>query len=186
MLSDLIIGAVISAVSSILLKSTVLNSAQRINQYINTINMLRADIVSLKADSAKTNAQLQELQLRLFEKDKQVVLLENTAWESPFPYWLKDLTGKYIYTNKAFSTIFNLDMSEVLNKTDVDIYGQEKGTRYYSTDKDLLKSTDSYIIYYEPDLPDFVCTKWKRCAGTALIGTAGQVIPLDKNKKLYS
>jgi hypothetical protein len=48
----------------------------------------------------------------------------------------------------------------------------------------LLKSVDSYIIYYEPDLPDFVCTKWKRYAGTALIGTAGQVIPLDKNKKL--
>lgn len=178
---EILLGAGISGITTLLLRLTLLNNASRVNQYINTINMLRADMLILKNEHKQTLESVNELKIRLLEKDKHVALLEASNWQTPFPYWLKDIFGVYIYVNEAFERANKLASASILGKSDIEIFGDVVGLEYDKTDKDLLDGNTAFIIYNDKNVHGNVIIKWKRTLGTTVIGIAGQSIPILNN-----
>lgn len=148
------------------------------NEYIKTINMLRFDIGETRKQLKEYSEKIDVLENRLHEKDKIVTLLEATAWESPFPYWLKGLNGEYLYVNKAYEVKFH-SLGNILGKTDIEVWGNEGGAVYHENDRLLINSKEEYIIL-DNELKGHLVYKWKRRAGNIVIGIAGISVPINQ------
>lgn len=64
---------------------------------------------------------LQELEKKSYTIDDLEQILDNL----PLISWIKDLTGKYIYVNKAYANIFNSTKDDFLGKTDTDLWPED-------------------------------------------------------------
>lgn len=133
------------------------------NEYVKVINMQRHDITKL-------NNRVEMLRQEMAEKEKLLTLLESSTWDSPFSYWLKDKQGYYIYVNKSFE--YEYKVTDVIDKTDVDLFGEEAAKKYVAHDQLLLKSDKDYMIFTD-EMEGKITYKWKRKAGNLVIGVAG-------------
>jgi PAS domain-containing protein len=150
---------------------------QNLNEYINTINMLRVDIVTLKKDMYDQSQTVKIMQNQVFEKDKLLSLLEATSWDLPFPYWLKDMQSKMIYVNKQYESQFNIKSADYINKTDYDVWPKEIADKYVDTDNEVISGSSEYVVDFHETI-DHIVIKWKRRAGNIVIGIAGICVPL--------
>ena len=147
------------------------NQLNKTNEYIKVINMQRHDITRL-------NNKVEVLREELNEKEKLLTLLESSSWDSPFSYWLKDTKGNYVYVNKSFEVEYKV--RDVIDKTDIELFGEELGKLYREHDRELLNSNKDYIIYTD-EQEGKITYKWKRRAGHVVIGVAGlDVIDISK------
>lgn len=173
-----IIGGVIFLLTALLRRT----NATQMNQYINTINMLRVDMAVMKKESSDKigyfEAEFNLLRDELHDKDKLVSLLEATSWDLPFPYWLKDMQGKMIYINSEYEKKFRLRSIDYVGKNDADIWGDEVAERFKANDRIVIESDNEYIID-ENELEGYVVIKWKRRAGNIIIGVAGMCMPSE-------
>lgn len=144
-------------------KYLIQNKQNKSNEYINIINMQRHDITKL-------NNKVERLREEMSEKEKLLTLLESSSWDSPFSYWLKDKQGYYIYVNKSFEHEYGV--TDVIDKSDVDLFGEEAAKKYVAHDKLLLSSDRDYMIFTD-EMEGKVTYKWKRKAGSLVIGVAG-------------
>ncbi|MEG2339335.1 MAG: ATP-binding protein [Odoribacter sp.] len=82
-----------------------------------------------------------ELQLKQ-NKDLLNIILDNI----PFPVVLKDVDNqfRYIYWNKESDLRSGIKREEVLGKTDIDIYGEERGSKYQEQDKQIINSGKAF------------------------------------------
>lgn len=149
----------------------------KINEYVNTINMLRADIVSLKKDIVDSATDKLKLQNKLYEKDKLLTLIESTTWDLPFAYWFKDTQLTMMYINSQYEKQFNIKSADYVNKTDYDVWPLDMADKFVTTDKTLLASNNEFIIDTE-EVESFAIIKWKRRAGSIVVGVAGICIPI--------
>jgi PAS domain-containing protein len=152
------------------------------NEHIKTINMLRNDInrLNLKIDS--NQEVIDQLKEKLCEKDKLVSLLEATSWDSPFPYWIKDIHGRVIYINRVYEEVFNILSIDYIGKIDEEVWDNED---YINKSKEnhekLINSNEEYLIDYE-SFEDWNLVIWKTMAGNVVIGISGMSIPKINNK----
>jgi len=84
-------------------------------------------------DITKLNNKVERLREEMSEKEKLLTLLESSSWDSPFSYWLKDKQGYYIYVNKSFEHEYGV--TDVIDKSDVDLFGEEAAKKYVAHDK---------------------------------------------------
>lgn len=70
------------------------------------------------------------------------VILDNI----PFPVMLKDVDDnfRYIYWNKECNRQSGFHRDEILGKTDIDIYGTERGAKYRQIDKQVAQEAKPY------------------------------------------
>lgn len=70
------------------------------------------------------------------------VILDNL----PFPVMLKDVDDnfRYIYWNKECNRQSGFHRDEILGKTDIDIYGTERGAKYRQIDKQVAQEAKPY------------------------------------------
>ena len=147
------------------------NQLNKTNEYIKVINMQRHDITRL-------NNKVEVLREELNEKEKLLTLLESSSWDSPFSYWLKDTKGNYVYVNRSFEVEYKV--RDVIDKTDIELFGEELGKLYREHDRELLDSNKDYVIHTD-EQEGKITYKWKRRAGNVVIGVAGlDVIDITK------
>ena len=155
------------------------NSASQLNQYINTINMLRVDIVTMKKEISDGKKEMNAVKDELHDKDKIVSLLEATSWDLPFPYWLKDMQYKMLYINSQYQKVFCINAVDYIGKRDIDVWGEDTAGKFRENDQKVIDSDKEYIID-ENELDGYVVIKWKRRAGNIIIGIAGMCIPVEE------
>ena len=56
----------------------------------------------------------------------------------PDPAWLKDFDGRYQATNQANCDLYDLEFNDFYNKTDREIWGEEKALDYISSDRYVI------------------------------------------------
>ncbi|WIC41457.1 hypothetical protein MA9V1_193 [Chryseobacterium phage MA9V-1] len=171
---SVVIGSILVIVATFLKKGNV----QQLNQYINTINMLRVDLLALKKDNADIASDIRKLQAELHDKDRLVALLEATSWDLPFPYWLKDMQHNMVYINAKYEKTFNVRSIDYVGKKDSDIWPVEIAEKFKANDQKMIDGDDEFIIS-QTEVDGFVVIKWKRWAGSILIGVAGMCIPIN-------
>lgn len=66
----------------------------------------------------------------------------------PGPVFYKDISGKYLMCNSAFSDLFGCSKEEIIGKSTNDIYIEEVAGKFHKMDADLLKSGGVQISEY--------------------------------------
>ncbi len=85
-----------------------------------------------------------EKNLSAFAAEKMVFLSESNGLMRsvidviPEMVFVKDLQGRYIACNKAFSNFYNIPEEDLLGKTTEELYSSEVTTTYQQQDKDIL------------------------------------------------
>ena len=82
---------------------------------------------------SKIRAEREEYQYRLQS------ILDNT----PLTVFVKDLDGRYLFVNKSFLELLNLNNEDVIGKTDFDITTTELATQYKKVDDEVIRSLRS-------------------------------------------
>lgn len=75
---------------------------------------------------------------------KKVELQLRTILDN-FPYkaWLKDINGKYLAVNDFLAKSANKIKSEMIGKTDIEIYPEELAKKYMSDDRNIMETRQS-------------------------------------------
>lgn len=76
----------------------------------------------------------------------------------PFPVMLKDVNDdfRYIYWNHECNRQSGYHRNEILGKTDIELYGEERGGRYRKIDEEIVRSAELYTAHEEFITPDGV------------------------------
>lgn len=98
-----------------------------------------------------TERKLQELALRQNER-----LLATILDNMPMPVIVKNIDDdlKYIFWNKKCEQLGGFMRDQILGKTDIEIYGQERGTYYRQVDRELIAGSGVYSAQETYVLPD--------------------------------
>jgi PAS domain S-box-containing protein len=60
--------------------------------------------------------------------------------------WVKDIEGKYINVNEEFAQAHGIDKQEFEGLTDFDVYPQVFAEKFFSDDKNVLKTGEPFIV----------------------------------------
>ena len=93
-------------------------------------------------------------------------------------FFVKDLNGKYIFVNKAFTKTLLSDKESIIGKTDHDLFGPELASQYQEDDNALLKNSTRIIektelVTYRPSV-----VRWYLTTKIPVFDTKGTVIGL--------
>lgn len=92
----------------------------------------------------------------------------------PSLIYVKDRSGRYILTNRAFADIHGRDVKDVIGKTDVDLLGQtEDVDRYALADRHVLSHQRDYVNEEEQITDAEGKTHWLQSVKRPLMGAAG-------------
>lgn len=72
---------------------------------------------------------------------------------SPALIFVKDIEGRYLETNRQFETVFHLTRSEIVGKTDLDIFLPEQAAAFRANDRRVLEA-GSPMEFEEASLHD--------------------------------
>lgn len=84
------------------------------------------------------------------------ILVNSVLDNMPFPVMLKDVNDdfRYIYWNNECNNQSGQQREDILGKTDIDLYGEERGRKYQDIDREIVRSRKLYCaqeIYVTPD-----------------------------------
>lgn len=87
---------------------------------------------------------------------KNQEFLKSVLDNIPFPVMLKDVKDnfRYIYWNDSCNEQAGLQRNEILGKTDIDLYGEERGGRYREIDRKVVASGKVYTVQEKFVTPD--------------------------------
>jgi len=90
---------------------------------------------------SKTNLELKQTVLeRTLEIQKQSELLSKLIDNVPDFILVKDITGKYINCNDAYSKFLNLPKENIIGKTDYDLFSKEEADTFTDFDKTVFET----------------------------------------------
>lgn len=152
----------------------------RVSQAVGGVYMLIAVIASAR----ETGGWGISLREALRESEERFRLFMDN---SPSIAWIKDETGRNMYTNKTFQNRFNLPVSKTQGKKDGDLWPEEIASRYRKTDKEAI-SAGRPIEYTEqyrnPDgtFGDWIVIKFplRDSSGTQMVAGIGIEITARK------
>ncbi|MBT3203449.1 MAG: DUF3365 domain-containing protein [Gammaproteobacteria bacterium] len=99
---------------------------------------------------------------RIRQRDKeQQQLLENAhryqqQMESFFNntstvIYIKDLSGKYLFINKMYESLFNISLDKIIGKTDKDLFPDHYTENFSSNDRQVIETNS--VIEFEEEVP---------------------------------
>lgn len=94
---------------------------------------------------------------------------------SPYMMWMKDTEGCYLGVNQRFvRSTEKRCTEEIIGKTDLDIYPQERAVRYRAQDSEVMSSRQQTLI----EEPDFVHGRhyWMETFRTPVVDKDGRVL----------
>lgn len=101
----------------------------------------------LGATQLRLNSSIQERQT-LIQKLQQKEQYQRTLIDSlPFVVWLKDIHGRYLEVNQKFAEQFeHLNMSQLVGKTDAELFDPQQALSHVVHDKQVLTSGQPQLI----------------------------------------
>lgn len=135
-------------------KSTASTPVIFISASAGALNKIKAfevggmDYINKPFDAAEVLARIENhLQLSILQKQTESSLttsqdmLQAIMNNSPAVICIKDLEGHYIMANKEFEHVMGIMLSDILNKTDHDIFPKDIADTFVKHDKDVLNGT---------------------------------------------
>lgn len=83
------------------------------------------------------------------EKEKTAKFIEAVISSSPNPIFYKDLEGKYLGCNQAFTDIMGVSSEEIKGKTVMQLWPSEFAEMYHKKDLELMRNPKKQIYEYK-------------------------------------
>lgn len=74
------------------------------------------------------------------ERDDAKALVQNVLDQTKAVIYIKDLEGRYVFANKQYERIFNLNQESILGKTDFDIFPNQTAKVLRKNDLEVLQN----------------------------------------------
>lgn len=178
-----IVTAVIYAIGTFVLKYYQQSKTIENNQYINVINSLTSRNAKLekKVDDydiafEKIEKEKEELKIELAKKENELVLHLAMQHDYPFPFWVKNPNGYMIRINKAYTDVFGKTQEEYEGKSDVEIYGEERGAVFRANDLAARNDPKGYCIF-DSENEHYNTLKYSLKIGGIVIADLGMAFP---------
>lgn len=131
-----------------------------------------------------------EFTVMLMEINEDYMKLSSTLKNSSFIAWIKDRSGKYVDVNKQCEIKMNKLKSEIVGKSDYELFDKELADKITKEDKKVMKENKTYT-YEERDLYDNETNKYYQVAkwvytdkNNNTLGTVGISIEITDKIKL--
>ncbi|MGL5314753.1 MAG: PAS domain-containing sensor histidine kinase, partial [Peptostreptococcaceae bacterium] len=131
-----------------------------------------------------------EFTFMLMEVNDDYMRLSSTLKNSSFISWIKDRSGKYVDVNKQCEIKMNKSKSEIVGKSDYELFDKELADKITKEDKKVMKENKTYT-YEERDLYDNETNKYYQVAkwvytdkNNNTLGTVGISIEITDKIKL--
>lgn len=134
---------------------------QKDNEYIKVINSKNSDIEILKKDNRVLTQKVEELNSIVRELDIAIIKINSVNLTYPFPFMLKDKTGKIVLVNEEWLQINQLKRENVIGKSDYEIFPPDRGEVFKHSDYTLISSTLGFIVENDTVVQDSIVIKWK-------------------------
>ena len=103
------------------------------------------------SESKEMEGVLKKYELQLVQNQERLQsILDNAA----SLIYIKDVTGKYLLTNKKFKETLNVSDDDVIGKTDFDFTGVERAQHFKDTDEEVLRTCRPVELEEIIDMPD--------------------------------
>lgn len=136
------------------------------------------------------NVSNEKFAIRLIEVNQEYMNLSSIFKNSAYRSWIKDRSGKYIDVNNVFLDAVNMLHDEVIGKTDIEIFGQEKGEEFAKEDKKVMKGNELFTRQQKEEIGEdkvdyFQVAKWGYTdKHNNVLGTIGIAIDITDKVKL--
>ncbi|MGL5750951.1 MAG: PAS domain-containing protein, partial [Paraclostridium sp.] len=128
--------------------------------------------------------------IRLTEINKDKLILSNIIRNSPFSAWVKGRDGRYMDVNYKFASKSGKSYSEIIGKTDEELWPIKEAEKYRQEDINIMKSrkVDTYnefIKYETEEYRLYETTKWPYVdKNNNILGTIGISLEVVDNIEL--
>src|SRR4029077_5504392 len=95
---------------------------------------------------AKVTRDLTERRLTTQRLESSEARLRAFMNHSPSLMFVKDLQGRYLYVNDAFTRAFGLERSEVISHSDAEIFAPELAVQFATNDTDALATRSGVAL----------------------------------------
>lgn len=106
--------------------------------------------IKFKAISKNIFIEKMELKVIILKEVKDTVYdikdLEVILDNIPMCAWIKDIDGKYLYTNNKYAEMVNLDKSQIIGKDDIYIWDMEQADIFNGENKRIIKEKGFFIF----------------------------------------
>ncbi len=105
-------------------------------------------------------------------------------------FYMKDLSGKYLFINQRYELIFNIKNKDIINKTDHDIFPKEMADTYRSHDIQVVEKcghveVEESALHDDGNVHTYISVKFPvRRASGEIYATCGISTDITKRKKL--
>ncbi len=92
--------------------------------------------------------------------------------------YAKDLDGRHLLGNAALARLYGLTTSELVGKTDFDLYPRELAEQYRASELPILRKGHMLLAHEEPNVDAAGNLKWNSTTKVPLRNQAGEIIGL--------
>ncbi len=116
---------------------------------------------------------------RLLDNVQQSEQLMRTLIDAiPDYIYAKDLEGRHMLGNAALARLYGLSTSELVGKTDFDLYPRELAEQYLASELPILQKGNRLLAHEEPNVDAAGNLKWNSTTKVPLRNQAGEIIGL--------
>jgi len=125
-----------SAFASLVLQTTRISELRYLAMVISLLLILSLLIVAFMSMSRQKTLRMLRAEQR--ERFRSEALLSAVIENAPYVMYLKDLTGKYLLCNPAFSELYNIPQEECIGLTARDVSNPEQAAEHEEMDRSCL------------------------------------------------
>lgn len=81
---------------------------------------------------------------RIIEENRK--MLRQVIDLVPHPIFLKDNDGRFIFVNKSFGALYNLNLEQIVGRNDLEIFKTEEALAFIKDDKEVIESGEVKLI----------------------------------------
>lgn len=163
-----------------------------VSQYKELTESYKLEVVELRKEVQQIRIDLNFKENEVIQLRNQLMIFESSHVDVPVPIWLKDTEGKMLFLNdeyeKAVLNPSNKTRADYLGKKDIEVWGQEVGSKFYNNDKEVMRKKHSvqFIEQWEGDngvVYEGRVIKYPRFLNRTVIGIGGIIIESTIHKK---
>lgn len=151
----------LAALLGMYLNHTRISRMFKENELIKVINSKNVDIDKINTKYDNLWIKFEKLNEVVKELNVAFIRLNSINFTYPFPFMLKDKTGKIIMVNDEWTRVNNTSRDSVIGKSDYEIFPPDKSDNFKNSDSQVINSLLGFVVEKDYISPNAIVIKWE-------------------------
>lgn len=151
----------LAALLGMYLNHTRISRMFKENELIKVINSKNVDIDKINTKYDNLWTKFEKLNEVVKELNVAFIRLNSINFTYPFPFMLKDKTGKIIMVNDEWTRVNNTSRVSVIGKSDYEIFPPDKSDNFRNSDSQVINSLLGFVVEKDYVNPNAIVIKWE-------------------------